>query len=115
MHDPKIRKALSALLPDVVIQIGNLKGFFKGIGGGIAFHHDVGGNHIHGRQGSDSASVASVPPASVVFSRRVNPNGKTNQQRTGKRQQIRRNEAKLLPTQGKDSRFVDVEHRPDGH
>ena len=115
MHDSKIRETLSALLPDVVVQIGNLKGFFKGIGGSVAFHHDVGGNHIHGRQRSDSASVASVTPASVVFSRRVNPNGEANHQRTGKHQQIRRNQPKLLPVQGEDCRFMDVENRSDGH
>ena len=75
MHDAEARQPLPALLADVAVHIGDLKGLLKEVGGAVAVDHNVGGHLVGRGQGADAPPVYPVTPGGVVFSRRVDADG----------------------------------------
>ena len=96
MGQAETGKTFPALLTDIAVDVGDLKGFFKAVGGVVAFYHDVGRNLAHGRQSTQTAAIAAVAPGTVVFPRRIGFQRKDLQLNTQKHQHIRQGRQQLF-------------------
>ena len=89
MGNAEICQPFPALPANVAVNLADLEGILKEVGGGVAGDHDVRGDLCHGGQGADSPAVYPVTPGAVVFARGVNPYGNTDEKNTCQRQKVR--------------------------
>ena len=89
MGDAEIGQALLALLADVTVDVGDLKGLLEEVGGDVPLPLEVGGNLRHGGQGADAPAVGAVAPGGVILAIGMDPDSEAQQQAAQEDQVIR--------------------------
>ena len=89
MGDAEIGEAFLPLLTDVAVDIGDLEGLLKEVGGDIPLPLEVGGDLRHGGQGADAPSVGAIAPGGVILAVGMDPDGEAQQQAAQDHQVVR--------------------------
>ena len=82
MGQTKVGQTFFALLTNVTLHMGDLKGLVKQIGAGIALYLEVGGDLGHGSQGTDTTAVYPVAPGGMIFITGVDTDGEYRSDQT---------------------------------
>ena len=63
VHDAEAFEPFLSLLPDVLFNLRDLHRVPEEVAGGIPRHHDIGGDHGHGREAPHPAAVLTIAPS----------------------------------------------------
>ena len=89
MGQTKVAQTFSALLPDVTLNVGDLKGFLEKVGASVALHLEISGDLGHRCQSTDLPSVAAVAPGGMVLTGGMDTDCKHREDAAGDHQNIR--------------------------